>query len=75
MGERYKPLIYVFRKILEWLLSAYVFYILFLFLWSTFDKLIPKGVLGFVLALVITALFVGLYGWFQFFYQKGEKEN
>jgi hypothetical protein len=44
-------------------------------LWSTFDKLIPKGVLGFVLALVITALFVGLYGWYQFFYQKEEKEN
>jgi len=61
MLGRFKPIFQTFRAVLGWLFTAYMVYLFFLYLWSTFDRFFPK--VGFVLALIITALVVGYFAW------------
>lgn len=57
--------------VLGWLLTAYMVYLFFLYLWSTFNYIVPNG--AFVLALIFTALVVGYIAWRQFFSSAGEQ--
>ena len=61
MLQRYKAYFQILKAVLGWILTAYMVYLFFLYLWSTFDRLLPKG--GFILAFVITAVVVGYFGW------------
>ena len=61
MLERVKLVWKVFSAALGWLLTAYFVYLFFLYMWSTFEYIFPKG--AFVIALLITALLVGYIGW------------
>jgi len=61
MWQRFSAVWKAFSAALGWLLTAYFVYLFFLYLWSTFEYLFPKG--AFVLALVITAAVVGYIGW------------
>jgi hypothetical protein len=72
MFERYKIWFSVISLFFGWLLTAYFVYLFFLYLWSTFEYFFPKA--AFFLALVITALVIGAFGWYYFFFRKGEEE-
>ncbi len=61
MFERFKLAWKVFSAALGWLLTAYFVYLFFLYMWSTFEYIFPKG--AFVLALLVTAPVVGYIGW------------
>ncbi len=61
MRERLEFIKELLKEILNVLLTVYLAYLFFLYLWSTFDYLIPK--LDFVLALLITAATLGFWFW------------
>ena len=61
MRERYKAIWRAVGAAFNWLLTAYFVYLFFLYMWSTFDYIFPKG--AFVIALLVTALLVGYIGW------------
>jgi glucan phosphoethanolaminetransferase (alkaline phosphatase superfamily) len=63
--ERFRPILYTLKVLFEWLLTAYAFYLLFLFFWSTFARIFSLTT-GFVLALLLTVPLVGFYGWSQY---------
>ena len=71
MGERFKLFLRLLSAVLGWLLTAYMVYLFFLYLWSTFNYIVPNG--AFVLALIFTALVVGYIAWRQFFSSAGEQ--
>ncbi len=62
---RFQPILTALKLLLEWLLTAYAFYLFFLFLWSTFGRIFSLTT-GFVLALLLTVPVVGFYGWSQY---------
>jgi len=64
MGERFKNLLNLVKVILGWIFTAYMVYLFFLYLWSTFNYIVPKA--SFVLALLFTAPVVGYIGWKYF---------
>ncbi len=61
MRENLRSFLKFFQTLLGWLLTAYMVYLFFLYLWSTFDYLFPKA--SFVVSLLITAVVVGYLGW------------
>ena len=61
MRERYRAVWRVVGTVFNWLLTAYFVYLFFLYMWSTFEYIFPKG--AFVIALVITTFLVGYIGW------------
>jgi len=52
-------------EILNFLFVVYIIYIVFLYLWSTFEYIVPKA--AFILALILTTLVVGAYGWYKYY--------
>lgn len=71
MFDRYRPVLETIRAALGWLLTAYLVYLFFLYLWSTFERFFSKGV-GFILALIITAALIGYLGWKYIPTRKGD---
>ncbi len=72
MLQRYKLWLSAISALFGWILTAYFVYLFFLYLWSTFEYLFPKG--AFVLALVITAMVVGAFGWYYLVFRKREED-
>jgi len=70
MGERLRLFFRLLSAVFGWLLTAYMVYLFFLYLWSTFNYITPNG--AFVLALLFTAIAVGYIAWRQFFTREGE---
>jgi len=71
MGERLRWFLRLLSALLGWLLTAYMVYLFFLYLWSTFNYVVPNG--AFILALILTAPLVGFIAWKNFFTPSGEE--
>ncbi|RTZ58603.1 MAG: hypothetical protein DSZ31_05535 [Gammaproteobacteria bacterium] len=61
MKGNLKSFLKFFQTLLGWLFTAYIVYLFFLYLWSTFEYIFPKA--SFVVSLLITAMVVGYLGW------------
>ena len=70
MGGKFKNLKNLLSQVINTLITVYLVYITFLYLWSTFEYVAPKWAL--VLALIVTALGVGAFFLYQ---QKGFKRS
>ena len=70
MGGKFQNLKHLLSQVINTLITVYLVYIAFLYLWSTFEYITPKG--AFILALIITFLGIGAFFWFQ---QKGFKKG